>query len=173
MTSIAAPGVAAIGAFRTLPRLGLELPEYAAYADEKTEVMGRIAAGQVMHPIFGATAISTTVLAFVLLLAWIAVQASGVTSWRRVSARMANVAIVLLCSLSVGSLLCAGGLDHSLDQYLAHARAGERAQAEAAREVFDGDHRTAERLAQVQLVVVLVAIGFAATAIVPRREGRR
>lgn len=172
IASIAAPGVAAIGAFRTLPTLGVELPAYAAYAEGRTEVMGRIAAGQTMNPIFAAAAKATMALAVLALLAWIGTQVGGATSVRRTSTRLANVALVLLCSLSVGSLIRIGDLERSLGAYLQLAREGDRTAAERQRERFDGDHRVAERLNQGQLVAGLAALGLAAWSLVPPREPR-
>lgn len=173
IASIAAPGVAAIGAFRTLPTLDLQLPAFAEYAQHDTAIMGRIAAGQTMHPIFSTAMLATTGLAFATLLAWIGVQAGGAVSHRRPSARLANGAIVLLCSLAIGSVMQRGALEHTLGQYLTEAKAGDRVRAEAARAQFDGYHRSAERLNQAQLLVAMAAIALAATAVLPRGSGRQ
>jgi len=172
VTSIAAPGVAAIGLFRTLPTLGVELPAYATYAEGDHAIMGRIAAGQALQPIFATAMVTTVVLAFTALLAWIAAQVGAATSFRRPSARVTNALLVLLCSLSLASVLSRGNLERTLDASLTSAREGNRAQADIHREQFDGLHRTAERLSQAQLAAALAAMLAGAAALLPRRSAR-
>ncbi|MBX3355062.1 MAG: hypothetical protein KF724_05120 [Phycisphaeraceae bacterium] len=167
--SIAAPGVAAIGAFRTLPKLGLSLPDYTAYAGSESAVMGRIAAGMVMQPVFQMSMQATLLLSFGALVAWILSQIGGAVTPRRGITRMTNVAIVLLCSLSLGALFQADALRSELGAYLEQARAGDKVEAEARREVFDRRHRAAERLNGVQFATALAAVAMAGLSLLPRR----
>src|SRR5690606_27508887 len=70
--ALAAAGVAAVGAFSMLPRIGLQMPAFRTYleaqGDNVSAGSGRIAAGMMMEPIFSATDFAQIALAAITLI---------------------------------------------------------------------------------------------------------
>lgn len=170
VASLAAPAIAASASFRTLPELGLDFPAYRVYAARAPEVMGRIAAGLVMQPVFAFTIIATCVIAVLALLSWSVAQIGGAASVRRGSTRFVNVLLVLLLSLSIGSMVIGSSFASKHERYLALAQVGDRARADAAYEEMRAIHSKVETLAQIELAVALAAVGLAAFALLPVRR---
>jgi len=172
VVSIVAPGVSAMGAFRVLPRVGVEMPAYRAYAAGSDAVMGRIAAGYALEGIFQVTTVASTALAAVAGAAWLAVLASrpALVARPRI-ARLAIVAVIVVVAVASSSLWEEPQLTEALDRYRAHARDGARQLADDAYGDFDRLHRRAELQRQCQAIAALLAISLAAVALAaPRTE---
>jgi len=170
--SIAAPGVAAIGAFRSLPTLGLELPAYRAYAAGDSAVMGRVAAGFVLEDLFRVTTWTSTLLAVIAGAAWIGMAISAGDAVRRWPSRIALVALLVLIGAAGLANLEEPSFSSALAEYRAHAREGRRAEADDAKARFDEMHRRAEAQRQAQFGAALLAIASGAAAIAPARRSR-
>lgn len=169
--SIAAPGAAAIGAFRALPPLGIELAPFHAFAHGDTEVMGRIAAGFALEELFRWTTWSSTALAVVAGASWSAVMFARWVALRPWSARLALVALIVTIGAAAMSQFAEPALSDALHAYRSAARDGIRGPADEAKARFDSLHRRAESERQVQLIAALVAIAAGGAALVaPSRE---
>lgn len=171
--SIAAPGAAAMAAFRALPRLGIDLPEYRAYAGGDGAVMGRVAAGFVLEDLFRITTWTSAALSAAAGVAWIAAMFAGAAALRPWPARVALVAMIVAIGSAGLSQFEEPALTESLARYRELARSGDRGRADDARAAFDRLHRSAERQRQVQLGATLAAIGAAAASLAATRRDLR
>ncbi len=165
--SIAAPGAAAIAAFRTLPALGLQLPDFRAYAGGAQVTMGRIAAGFALEDLFRVTTLTTTVLSVVVGAAWGAVVLATPRASRRWHGRAALGCMIVLIGVAAFSQSGESALTATLHDYRTLARLGDRPRAEASKAEFDALHRRAETERKLQLGAALAAIALAAWSLAP------
>lgn len=177
LVSIVGPGLAALGAFRTLPRIGLDLPAYRAFSNGDPTVAGRLAAGYAVEELFRATTGASAVLAVVGALAWGGVILGGAAvAIRPWTARAALAAMIAVIAVAAIAQQDEPRLTEALERYRERARSDSRQTAEEARGVFDALHRRAERLRQIQAIGTLMAIALASGSLVgaaaaPRGRG--
>ena len=156
-----------MSAFTQLPALGAELPEYRGFFGEDREGMGRLVAGFVTDPVFRVSGLAQLVLApLALLLAgleWRPLRlAGGVAQAVRVTAIGLGLALVLVHAIGMEPRMNA-----TLTAYRTAALEGRSEAAVTSYKAFDVDHRIAQRLFELRLVLVLVAVGASAAAVRP------
>lgn len=167
VAAIAAAGTAAMGAFASLPRLGISVSGTEAFFSGDTAEMGRYAAGRMLAPVF-------------MLGDWVQIGASSLcvactvrlarlhgmlgAAWAR---RALVACVAVAASLMAYRAWTAPGMSADLLAYWQAVEAGDRDAATAARSSFDAVHRTADALLRVSFFVVLGAITVLPAAIVP------
>lgn len=172
VAAIAAAGAAAMGAFGSLPRLGVSVSGTEAFFSGDTAEMGRYAAGRMLAPVF-------------MLSDWLQIGASSLCVACTVrlarlhgmpGAAWARRALVACVAIAACLMACrawtAPGMNADLLAYWQAVEAGDRDAAAAARASFDAAHRTADTLFRVTFFVVLGAIAVLPTALLPTHSPR-
>jgi hypothetical protein len=161
---IAAPAMTAISAFTQLPRQGAMIPEYEAYFAEDPEGMGRMVAGYVTDPVFIATDRTQWIMAPLALL-------FGILALRpfRIGAGPGQYICLLALTAALGLVILhnasmAPRMQENLNAYRTAAANDMRADAEKALAAFDIDHKIAEPLFGIRMMLVIVGIVAAAGA---------
>ncbi|MDG2031754.1 MAG: hypothetical protein P8J45_12185 [Phycisphaerales bacterium] len=171
LATIVSPGVAAISAFTQLPAEGASIAVYEPFFADDRAGMGRMVAGYVTDPIFSATDAVQWLLApaalLLALLEWRPFRITrGIGQLIRILAVAAALALVVLHNASM-----APRMSEQLTAYRVAAAKNQPEKADAALAAFDEDHRLAESLFGVRMLLVLVAIGASAGATALKRPG--
>lgn len=154
--AIAATGLAAAVAFPIMKRLDPSLPGFAGYPEDHW----RIAAGQVMNPVFqgvatfGVLAGVVALLALVIVVVRVRPRVRCGLVWVRVLATSG----ALIC-VSISTALVQRPMQTELAKFIDSARAGDVSAADGHREAFDRFHPVASNLMKLNLVLVVVAFG--------------
>ena len=159
VTTLIAPGAAAISAFTALPALGVEVPAYKAFFADDPDGAGRLAAGFVTAPIFLAADRIQLGLAGIAVL--LVVVSRGIPCGNGGSINRLVSGLALLSALGCLAwylLFVAPQLAPSLDDWRAAALADDSTAAATAYQIFDPLHRAAERLMTATLASLLVLI---------------
>lgn len=161
-TMVAAPGIAAISAFTQLPEQGAMIPTYADHFANDPEGMGRLVAGYVTNPIFIASDmvqwfLAPTALLLAILLRTPLKIASGPGQMICVLALAGALGLVVVQNAFMGPRL-----EENLQAYRDAAAANRGEEAATAYAAFDADHRIAEPLFGIRLLLLTVAIAGAA-----------
>ena len=166
---LVAAGVAAAGAFATLPDLGISLRGYESFATGDSSDHGRLAAGKMLERIFTAIDFAQIPLAAIALAAFALQLILSGDRWRR----PANV-IRAACMVAAAALLTfhmafiAPRMNSRLQAYWSAARAGDTDTALAHRDAFNQYHPRAELIMQSNLLLLLIAAGAAGASPVQR-----
>lgn len=171
LASIVSPGVAAMSAFTQLPAEGASIDVYKPYFGDDQAGMGRMVAGYVTDPIFSATDAVQWLLApaalVLALLEWRPFRTTqGVGQLIRIIAVAAALALVVIHNASMAPRMA-----EQLTAYRVAAAKNQPEEAGVALAAFDKDHRMAESLFGVRMLLVLVAIGASAGAVALKRPG--
>ena len=170
IAAIATPGGAAIAAFTRLPALEASMPGIEAYFADDPAGAGRFVAGYVTNPIF---LVSDTVSLIAAAGCLLSIPLGGFRPcgpgvWGR-------VAVLLLAIASVALFYylwwVAPKLAIELERWREAVLANDRPTAEEAWTAFDPLHRTAARLLNAQMLMLLGAVIAGAIAGVPRHRG--
>ncbi|MCA9286862.1 MAG: hypothetical protein KDA22_16680 [Phycisphaerales bacterium] len=173
--ALVAAGVAAMGAFSTLPRIGIQMPAFRNYVETNkgnmTTESGRIAAGMMMEPVFTATDFAQIALAAIAI-ATLGVQVTAFQSrWplRRPSNAIRAFCVIVATGLvSFHTIAMAPSMNSSLRDWWTEARLNLDG-ADAHRAAFNEKHVLADRLFRIRLGLLVVAVGCTAVAGVPPR----
>jgi hypothetical protein len=169
---LVAAGVAAASAFHVLPDpdLGVRLDRFAAF---DAAAHGRIAAGQVMEPIFTFgdmvqfAAAGAALITMALQFAW------GGMPWRRPANTIRIVAIAAATGLlAVRAATLTPAMNHDLRAYWTAAERGDAEAAAPHYEAFSARHVTTRRYFDLTLAALLVGVGATAAAFSPSRPHR-
>jgi len=166
-----AAGVAAAGAFATLPDLGVSLRGYEGFATGDPADHGRLAAGKMLEAVFSAIDFAQIPLAVIAIVAFAMQIILSGDSWRR-----PTHTIRLLCMLIAAGLLAghvsfvAPPMNRELQAYWSAAEAGNNTLALAHRAAFDEYHPRAEQILQVNLLLLFTAAGAAGVSCVANRS---
>jgi len=165
--------VAAMGVFITLPKSNVVLPEFSGYveATNSSEAAaaadyGRIAGGLVMAPVFARTDQAQAILGSIAFATFV-VRSLLRSRWRSrrlgtfLQGALITAALVLV---AWHNARVAPRMDQALQSFWEHARAGEIAEATAARARFDADHHGADFLFRVRFALVLGALVVSAVS---------
>ena len=170
---VVAPGLTGMTAFRVLEQEGASIPKYQAFfADDQTG-MSRLAAGLVTDPLFRLTSLAQWVLApLAVVLCLIEFRplkmSSGWAQAVRLPLLVAALGLVIYHNAIMGPRMA-----HELETYRSAAAAMDRPVSEAARGRFDEDHRLAESLYSIRLLLLLGAVVATAGATAVASRGPR
>lgn len=172
LAAIVSPGVAAMSAFTQLPAEGASIAVYEPFFGDDRAGMGRLVAGYVTDPIFTATDAVQWLLAPVALvltlIEWRPFRITrGVGQIIRTIAVAGALALVVLHNGSMAPRMA-----ENLSTYRVAAAMNQPESANQALAAFDRDHRLAESLYGVRMLLVLVAIGASAGAVALRPRER-
>ena len=167
VAALASAGAAAMGAFATLPKIGISVAGTEAFFAGDTAEMGRHAAGRMLAPVF-------------LLSDWVQIGASSLSVACTVRlARLRGMRgapwarrILVAC---VGAAAClmawrawtAPGMNADLLAWWQAIADGDRAGADAARTSFDAARRIADTLHRITLGAVLLGTAAFPAALIP------
>jgi len=163
-------GIAAAITFPTMKRLEPVLPDFAAYRGEHH----RIAAGQIMDRIFHAAdmlqiaciALGALTLALGVALAPRDTRSSW-SRWLGLARALLMVAIVGLLAFKQFTL--DARMDRELRAFWSAAAAGQQAEADAHRAMFDRDHPIASGLLSAMAVLLFLSLAASTLdALAPR-----
>jgi hypothetical protein len=165
-----AAGVAATGAFATLPDLGISLRGFEGFATGNPADHGRLAAGKMLEAVFSGIDFAQVPLAVIAIAAFAMQLILSGDSWRRPShiVRLTSM-LVAAGLLAVHVSFVAPPMNRELRAYWAAAEAGNSAAAIAHRTVFDEYHPRAERVLQINLLLLFTAVGAAGVSCVVRK----
>ncbi|MCZ6835769.1 MAG: hypothetical protein O7G85_08350 [Planctomycetota bacterium] len=156
--------IAAMNTFGTLPApgMGVQLELFSSYP---TEHHGRLAAGMVMEKnFFVADAIQMFAIPVVILTLFLQLFTFHMSI--RKPANIVRAVCLVGAALAFGwyGLTIAPGMNRELRTYWEEAKAGNVEQAEIHRAAFEVDHPRAERVLQINLILVLIGAGASAWA---------
>lgn len=180
IATLCAVGAAATGVFVMLPRIGVVLPEYAAYVQslggDPAREYGRLAGGMVMQPVFRAAGRAEVALAAITL-GTLALQLTLLRArwpWRR-PANWLRAALLAGCAALACLQTFERGprMERTLTTAWMDARDGSFESANRVRENFESLHLRADREFRARLFVLIAALGLVAFAAVPRTGSER
>jgi len=159
---LVAAGVAAAGAFATLPDLGISLRGYESYATADPADHGRLAAGKMLERIFTAIDFAQIPLAAIAIASLPLQLFLAGDSWQRPANVVRLSCITVACGLlAIHILFIAPPMNRELQTYWAAAAAGDATAAMTHRDAFDEYHPRAEMILQVNLLLLFIAAGAA------------
>lgn len=159
-------GIAAGCVFGTLPDLGVQLSDYAAFDADRH---GGLAAGMVMEKVFWIVDLVQFVAAPLTIAGLLVMLGCG--WWRQ---RRGSAIVMTLCVIAASATLAyhvvalAPPMNRELRAYWSAARAGDADEALTRRANFEQMHPQAELLLQARLLLLLSALVAAAVAAAPR-----
>lgn len=175
IATLCAVGTAATGVFVMLPRIGVVLPEYAAYVQslggDAAREHGRLAGGMVMQPVFRAAGWAEVALAAIAL-GTLALQFTLLRArwpWRR-PANWLRAALLAGCAALACFQTFERGprMERTLTAAWIVAKNGQFDSANTARANFEALHIRADREFRARVFVLIAALALVAFAAVPR-----
>lgn len=165
---LVAAGVAAAGAFSTLPDLGISLRGHEGFVTADPADHGRIAAGRMLERVFTAVDLGQIPLAAIALTAFgLQVVLAG-DRWRRPpNIIRASCMLIAAGFLAIHLTMIAPPMNRELQSYWAAAEAGDTPTALAHRAAFDKHHPRAEAILQINLLILFTAAAAAGVSGVP------
>jgi hypothetical protein len=159
IAAIVSGGVAAAGAFATLPDLEITLDEFSGFAPADSQTHGRIAAGKMLEPIFASLDLAQVPLAGVCILTLLFGRFLVGPGARSLANRLRTGAVITAGLLLVVHLaLIAPPMNRELRFFWSAAAAGNETAARMHRAAFDGQHPRATLIAQANLALLLTAL---------------
>jgi hypothetical protein len=156
-------GVAAAGAFATLPDLGISLDEYESFDAGDPSAHGRLAAGKMLERVFTAVDFAQVPLAVIVVVSLLFEMILSGGGWRRPAHVIRVGCIALACGLlAIHIAFIAPPMNRELRAYWSAAAAGNTTEAMARRDRFDEYHPRAELILKSNLILLLIATGSAA-----------
>ncbi|MEE2681330.1 MAG: hypothetical protein VX641_03055 [Planctomycetota bacterium] len=165
---VVAPGLTGMTAFGVLEEQGVVVPAYQAFFADDPTGMSRLAAGLVTDPIFRITSMIQWVLApLAVLLCIIEFRPLRLMPGWAQAIRLPLLVIALGLVIHHNAVM-APRMSEELTTYRSAAARMERPVSDAARARFDQDHRIAERLYSLRLLVLIGAVAGTAAGIASR-----
>lgn len=170
IAAIIAPAVCALAAFGTLPGLGVSLQSYELFMIEgQPDVHARIAAGTILEKVFtGSDFVQVALAFFVAVMLAIDLLVFRQSLWRVSNLIRTLCIVVAIALLAFHVFLQAPDMNRELRAYWDEARAGNIDAALEHRAVFDEYHPRAEMILEVNLLLLVIAMGASAAAMVPQ-----
>ena len=167
---VVAPGLTGITAFSVLKEEAVVVPRYQAFFAEDPEGMSRLAAGLVTDPLFRLTSLVQWVLApLALVLCLIEIRPlrlmPGWAQSLRVLLLVGALGLVVYHNAIMGPRMAV-----ELDDYRQAAAALDRPSSDAARARFDLDHKRAETLYSIRLLLLLGTVAITAAGVASTRR---
>lgn len=170
LATIAAVGTAAMAAFASLPKMGIQIESVRPFFGADTAEMGRYAAGHMLQPVFQAGdwvqyALAAASVSCTLRL----LRAGGASGAPRWAGALLLALVAAAAALLAWRAWSMPAMQADLARYWSAVEANDPATATAAKASFDAAHRTAEAGYNAQLLLVLLAIPAALLAVMPAR----